>query len=376
MTKESLPVKVLQVGMTRNLGGLETYLIQQFDHLDKKKVIYDFVNITNEYEIVFADKIKQQGSKIFGVCSRHKNPLKHYWQWYKLLRKEGINYKAIVLNTNSLEYVFPLFIGKLIGIPVRIMHSHNGGFENKIGLIRSLLVTVNRQLMKWSTTDYFACSKLAGKWMFGKTQDFIVVHNAINTKNLLYNEKIRIEVRNELQLQDNLVIGHVGRFVYQKDHEFLIDVFAEVQRKEPAAKLLLIGDYVDDSSYYEAAKLQVKKLRLEKSVLFLGLRNDVNRLMQGMDCFVLPSRFEGLPLVGIEAQASGLPCIFSETISRELCLVDELCTFLHKEDSIMDWCEKIIKNCRKERINTSKRLVDVGYDIHEEIDKIQEFYLR
>ena len=137
-----------------------------------------------------------------------------------------------------------------MGIPVRIIHSHNGGFENKIGQIRRALISFNRILMKWSVTDYFACSNLAGQWMFGNTQPFTVIHNAINTKDLVFNDKVRQIKRSELKLDDeDFVVGHVGRFVYQKDHEFLIDVFNEVHNKRVEAKLLLIGDYVGDDTY-------------------------------------------------------------------------------------------------------------------------------
>ncbi|MDY3973339.1 glycosyltransferase [uncultured Veillonella sp.] len=376
MTRDSLPVKVLQVGMTRNLGGLETYLMQQFDNLDKNKVVYDFVNITNEYEIVFADKIKTQGSKIFGICSRHKNPLKHYWQWYKLLSKEGPNYKAIVLNTNSLEYIFPLVIGKITGIPVRVIHSHSSGFENKIGVFRRLLVFLNRMLMKWSATGYFACSQLAGEWMFEKQQPFTVINNAINAKDLAYDESIRNEVRNELALQDNFVVGHVGRFVYSKDHEFLINIFAEVYKQNNKSRLLLIGDYVDDDTFYKQAQEQVRSLGLEAVVLFLGMRHDVNRLMQGMDCFVLPSRFEGLPLVGIEAQASGLYCVFSNTISEELRLIDGRSAFLDKSLDKRIWAKTIVDSNSIKRIDTTQQIAQAGYDIEVEVNKVMDFYLK
>lgn len=377
MNQDLLPVKVLQIGMTRNIGGLETYLMQQFDHLDRNKVVYDFVNITNEYDIVFADKIRKAGSKIFGVCSRHKNPLKHYWQWIKLLRKESKNYKAIVLNTNSLEYIFPLFLGKIMGIPVRIIHSHNGGFENKIGQIRRALLSFNRILMKWSVTDYFACSNLAGQWMFGNTQPFTVIHNAINTKDLVFNDKVRQIKRSELKFDDeDFVVGHVGRFVYQKDHEFLIDVFNEVHNKRVEAKLLLIGDYVGDDTYYKKALEQVKRLNLEESVLFLGIRHDVAELMQAMDCFVMPSRFEGLTVVGVEAQACGLPCFFSDNITKELKLVDGLCYFIDKKLEKKTWADIILKKSAVTRRDTSKDLSLADYDIDTEVNKIMSFYLK
>ena len=148
--REPRVLRVLQVGMTRNLGGIETYLIEQFRHLDKTKIDYDFVNITGEYSICYEDEILASGSKIFKVVSRHKNPLLHYWQWFNILLQHKGVYDVIVLNTNSLEYVFPLVFGKVFGIPVRVIHSHNSGFENKQGLARRPLMRMNKRLLEWS----------------------------------------------------------------------------------------------------------------------------------------------------------------------------------------------------------------------------------
>lgn len=375
MKDRLLPVKILQIGMTRNLGGLETYLMQQFNHIDKEKVTYDFVNITSEHEIVFANKIRKAGAKIFDICSRHKNPLKHYWQWIKLLMREGNQYKALVLNTNSLEYVFPILIAKFFGIPIRVIHSHNSGFENKIGISRRLLISFNRYIMKWSTTDYFACSRLAGEWMFGKTIPFSVIHNAINIKNYSYDLKIRQEVRQKFFLNKSFVIGHIGRFSYQKNHEFLIDIFAAVYKRNPSARLLLIGDVVGDDSFLKKVKERVAFYHLDHVVKFLGMREDVPDLLQAIDCFVLPSHFEGLPLVGIEAQAVGLQCFFSDTITKELDITSNA-HFISLNSTPEQWADEILKHSKSLRRDMSEEIRASGYDIEEEINKIIAFYTR
>lgn len=370
----SLPVKVLQIGMTRNHGGLETYLLQQFRWLDRTKVTYDFVNITGEYDIVAQEELVAAGCKVYPVCSRHKNPLKHYYQWMRLLSRIHTQYDAIVLNTNSLEYVFPLFAARLFGIPRRIIHSHNAGFENKIGLLRKLLVGFNTVLLKRSATHYFACSKAAGKWMFGVNTDFAVIHNAIEPDQFAFNEAKRIIIRQQLDLEDTFVIGHVGRFSYQKNHEFLIKVFAEVVKQKPNSRLLLIGDYVGDDTYWNQCKAMVNEFGLTDKVLFLGMRKDVPDLMQAMDCFVLPSHFEGLPLVGIEAQASGLPSFFSDTITREIGIT-ELAHFIGLDNTEM-WAEQILASEETERTDRTSDIGSAGYDIEKEIQLIEEFYLK
>lgn len=371
---KNLPVRVLQIGMTKNIGGLETYLMQQFDHLDKTKVTYDFVNITSEDEIVFKDKILQAGSHIYGVRSRHSNPIRHYWQWITLLHHIAKNYKGIVLNSNSVTYIFPIFIARFFGIPMRIMHSHNSGFEQRIGFAKKVIMKMNRFLLKWGATNYFACSQLAGKWMFGEKTPFTVIPNAIDCSKFCFDSEIRNEMRKSLHIEDKFVVGHVGRFTYQKNHGFLIDVFNEIHKINPKAVLLLIGDAVGNMSYYEKAKQKVQQYGLIGCVQFLGMRNDVPLLMQAMDCFVLPSRFEGLPVVGIEAQAAGLPCFFSDTITREVGLT-ELAHFVSLKDSSEDWAKKItVAHAvnRKEAVNQVKA---AGYEIESVAQKVQDFYL-
>lgn len=374
MCKRS-PVHVLQIGMTRNIGGLETYLMQQFEHIDKNLIRYDFVNITGEYDIAFADKINQEGSSIYGICSRHKNPILHYWQWMKLLKKYKGKYKAIVLNTNSLEYVFPVFIAKFFNIPMRIVHAHNAGFGKKIGIARKILIAFNKFLLSFGATHYFACSQKAGEWMFGKKKKFIVIHNAIDVEKYKYDLRKRQEKRKELGIENKFVVGHIGRFVYQKNHEFLIDIFSKVCEVLPEAELLLIGDAVEDRRYLNESKLKVKELGLEENVKFLGMRNDVSELMQAMDCFILPSKFEGLPLVGIEAQAAGLPCYFSDKITEEVKVTD-LVSFIPLEESPVFWAKEVIKSKNFIRMNVSRRLIEVGYDISTEIKKIDDFYIK
>lgn len=371
----SLPVKVLQIGMTRNHGGLETYLMQQFTNIDRDKVVYDFVNITGEYDIVFKDKILDEGSKIYNVNSRHKNPLLHYWQWLKLLKKVGKEYKAIVLNSNSLEYIFPLFAAKLFNIPIRILHSHNSGNERKIGFLRNMIITLNKFLMVKCVTDYWACSKNAGQWMFGNKINFICINNAINTLPYIFNEKKRQQVRNTLNIKDKFVVGHVGRFTFQKNHEFLLDIFNELVKIMPESVLMLCGDYVDDDSIWKVIHNKVEKYGITEKVLFMGMRNDVPELMQAMDCFVFPSRFEGLGIVGIEAQTAGLPCFFSDTITKEVQLT-ELLKFVSLQASPKEWAEVIAKAQEFVRMDMSDDIAKAGYDIEVEIKKLEDFYLR
>lgn len=368
-------IYILQLGMTKNIGGMETYLMSQYRKLDKKYIQYDFVNLSKDDKMAFSEEIKNNGSKIYSVPKRKYHPFLHYYEMMKILFHNRKKYKYIVLNTCHLYYIFPLFFAKIIQIPNRIIHSHNSDDEIKISFFRKILININKILMHFSVTDYWACSEIAGKWMF-KNRNFRVIHNAINVSDFVYNESIRQKVRTKLGLlKDEFVIGHVGRFSYQKNHDFLIDVFNEVHRRLPESVLILIGDAVEDELYINKAKQKVKELNLVENVRFLGIRNDVPEIMQAMDCFLFPSRFEGLGIVIIEAQTAGLPCYVSSVIPNEV-KITNLVDFISLNESPENWAEKIIKNKNYKRKDVSKEIIKAGYDINTEIKKIQKFYER
>ena len=373
INRESRRLRVLQVGMTRNLGGIETYLIEQFRHLDKSKIDYDFVNITGEYSICYEDEILASGSKIFKVVSRHKNPLLHYWQWFNiLLQNKGI-YDVIVLNTNSLEYVFPLVLGKIFGIPVRVIHSHNSGFENKQGLARRLLVGMNKKLLAWSANLRFACSQFAGQWMF-KDNPYHVIYNAIDIHKYDADLIVREETRNALGLHTELTLLHVGRFSYQKNHSFLLDIFKEVHAIQPDSVLLLVGDTTEESEFLTEVKRKIKEFGLANAVRLLGRRDDVNKIMQAADVLVMPSFFEGLTVVGIEAQASDLPLLLSDTVTKELELLPST-QFISLEAGPTAWAEAIVNSKQHNRQSRYEELKAAGYDIGNETERVEKLLI-
>ena len=373
INRESRRLRVLQVGMTRNLGGIETYLIEQFRHLDKSKIDYDFVNITGEYSICYEDEILASGSKIFKVVSRHKNPLLHYWQWFNILLQNKGVYDVIVLNTNSLEYVFPLVLGKVFGIPVRVIHSHNSGFENKQGLARRLLVGMNKKLLAWSANLRFACSQFAGQWMF-KDNPYHVIYNAIDIHKYDADLIVREETRNALGLHTELTLLHVGRFSYQKNHSFLLDIFKEVHRIQPDSVLLLVGDTTEESEFLTEVKRKIKAYGLENVVRLLGRRDDVNKIMQAADVLVMPSFFEGLTVVGIEAQASDLPLLLSDTVTKELGLLPST-QFISLEAGPTAWAEAIVNSKQHNRQSRYEELKAAGYDIGNETERVEKLLI-
>lgn len=365
--------RVLQIGMTSNRGGIESYIINQYRNIDQNKVRYDFINITGEYEMAYSQEIYDKGGKIYSVVSRHKNPIKHYLSLLLLLYNLRKEYDAIVLNTCNLDYVYPLLISKIMGIPKRVIHSHNSGNESRNNWCRIILRKLNKFILKYSANSFFACSKMAGDWMFdGK--DYLLIHNAIEIDKYTYNPIVRKRQREKYNIESNFIVGNVARFSTQKNHIFLIKVFAELLKMNANSVLWLIGDFEYDSNIFEQVKKEIKIHGIEKKVVFFGERDDVSDLYQAMDCLVMPSLFEGLSITAIEAQATGLPCYFSDRMSNETAITSN-CHFGSLQDNPSTWARKIYDGRNKKRISLDNEIRHAGYDIKMEIKKIERMYM-
>ena len=223
-------------------------------------------------------------------------------------------------------------------------------------------------------TDYCACSVVAGEWKYPKAivdHKLKVLKNGVDLEKFAFNEETKCEIRKKLAIpEDAFVLGHVGRFSYQKNHEYLIRIFAEVRKRNEHAVLMLIGDGENKPD----VKKQIEELHLTDSVRFCGLVNNVNDYMQAMDVFVLPSRYEGLPIVGVEAQAAGLPVITSVNVSEEL-EISDLVTFLELKEDVSEWADKILSYEGKAREDASEQIRSHGYDVQFTADEIEKMYL-
>ena len=309
--KSKKPVIVAQIMGKWIGGGVESVIMNYYRHLDRTKVQFDFICDVDSSRIPY-DEIKKLGGRVFLVPKYQKLP-KYLKALEELFRKN--HYRIVHSNVNTLS-VFSLYAAKKAGVPVRISHSHST--SNPKEWKRNIIKNILRPFSKKYATDYFACSELAGRYLFGdKTFDqgkVKIIHNAIDLDKFKFDPVARKKLRKELGIDDKtIVIGHVGRFVQTKNHQFLIYTFKKYHNKNPNAKLLLIGT----GPLEEKIKAKVKKHNLEDSVLFLGQRNDTNKLYSVMDIFCLPSLYEGLPVAGIEAQAAGLPCVYSDKVTIE-----------------------------------------------------------
>lgn len=365
-------IRVLQYIVSNDKGGLTKYICQNYCFINKNKIQFDF--ITYDKFLDFEKEFYQKGARFYRI-PKIKNIIKYFSFWKRL--QEENKYEIIHFHM-SYTNIVPIICARLVGIKNIILHAHSTQIDDNrlfIRIIKKQLNFLGKILVKFLVKKYLACSDLAAKWMFPisvvKRKEYILVHNAIDLKKYLFNREIRNQKRKELNISDNcFCIGHVGRFAYQKNHDYLIDIFKEIYLLNKNTKLLLIGD----GSLINREKEKVLNLGLEENVIFLGNRNDVFDLYNAFDCFILPSRFEGLGMVIIEAQASSLHCYVSDIIPKEVKITD-LVDFISLDKSPKFWAKKIMKDNIFERNNMLKDILKAGYDIEYEVKRLEKIYM-
>lgn len=357
-------IRVLQVVTYMGRGGLETMLMNYYRHMDRSKIQFDFL-VHRDFEADYDKEILSLGGKIYRMprlipwSRKYRRKLKKFFE-------EHPEYKIIHVHQDCLSSV-ALQCAEECGIAVRIAHSHNSNQDKNIKyLIKRHYM---KQIPKYAT-DFFACGKEAGDWMFSG-YPYQILRNAIDVSNYIYSPEKAITIRKTLNIKEDFVIGHVGRFDAQKNHTFLLDIFKECVKMVPNAKLLLVGDGEGKIRMQE----KVKSLGLEDKVIFTGVRSDVPDLLQAMDIFVFPSLYEGVPVTMIEAQASGLPCVISDTVPKDCIITSNLVTSMSLLDNLCDWARHIIEQSRAKRENHLKEIQAAGYDIVTAAKKLEKFYL-
>lgn len=345
-------------------GGLETLIMSWYRNIDRSKVQFDFL-VHYQGKFFYDDEIERLGGKTYHLSVRDDSNFIKYLHDLDQFFKEHKEYKIVHGHMESLGQ-FYFKAAKKYGVPVRIAHSHNSATEPTLkGKVKGILA---KGFPKYAT-HFFACSELAGQFMFGN-RNFTIIKNAIDLSHFQYNEEIRAEIRAELDLNDKFVIGHVGRFCTQKNHKYLIDVFEQVYKRNSKAILLLIGK----GELLEEVKTYVAEKSLSESVRFLGVRNDVNKLYDAMDVFVFPSIFEGLGIVLIEAQESRLMTVCSDVVPKEA-NVTEYYKVISLQESPERWAEEICKYADGyEKKDVTDKIRNTGYDIKKSALMLQQFY--
>lgn len=291
------------------------------------------------------------------------NKKRHFISYIRaldLLLRKG--YDVIHVHGSSSTMMIELIVAWNVGIPIRIAHSHNSKSEYPF------LNMVLNPIFRLSYTKAAACSEKAGKWLYKKDR-FTIIDNVIDCEKFRFDKKKRADERKKLKIRDDqIVVGHVGNFVVQKNHEFIINIFSKYLKKKEGV-LLLIGD----GALIDICKEQVNKYQIEKNVFFLGLRDDVDMVLQAMDLFIFPSKWEGFPLSLLEAQAAGLPCILADNISSEICINKSLCKRLPLEEE--KWIDALVNTqINNERENAAKVIKDTGHDINDFQKKLINLY--
>ena len=367
MNKTNIPIRILQISYDMNLGGAETLIMNLYRNIDRTKVQFDFL-LHSDKKSAYDDEITALGGKIYRI-PRFLGYNK--FSYDRTLRDFLLNHPEYkILHDHLMDSATETFkVAKKLG-RITISHSHiSYSTFSASNLIRFFF---RKDICKYA--DYrFACSEEAGKWLYRGKADFSVVRNGIDTSRFCFSPEGRAQGRENFNLKDELTIVHVGRFVEQKNHKRLIDIFKEVVALKENSKLLLIGE----GPLKTKVKKQVEELNLSDKVLFLGARKDVNEILSSSDIFLLPSLFEGLPVSLVEAQASGLPCIFSDFMSREVFLIPSLLNPVSLESSDKVWAETILKAKTLENREEASTLVEkVGFDIKDTAKKLEEFYLK
>lgn len=370
------PVHVLVLDTVMDRGGAETMTMNYMRHMDRSKVQYDFL-VNRDYKAAYEDEIARLGGKVYRMCPLYPQDFVKYKRQFRGFLMAHPQYRIIHSNLEERSY-FALRIAKEMGVPVRIAHAHNRpvGFD-----LKSIVREYFRFRLPPYATHYFACGQEAGDWLFGEKNRARVIQerNAVDTAQYRYDAATAKAVRAEYHVPDGcFVLGHVGRFFPQKNHMQLVDIFNAVHDARPNSRLWMVGGGELDDALKNQVKAKVHELGLDDAVTFTGVRTDVNRLMRGMDAFVLPSLFEGFPMTMIEAQSAGLPCTISDRVPPQ-CDVTGRVQVVPLESSPEEWAKRILAQYDGDkgfdRAQGAALVTDAGYDIVKNAAWLQNFYL-
>lgn len=362
------PVRIAHVIGKDVHGGVEAIVMDYYRNIDRSKIQYDFLIDEDSTSTFMKDEIPGLGGRVIMIPPYQKQ-FAYQRALHRLFTEN--KYPLVYSHLNTLS-VFPLFAAWRAGIPIRIAHNHSTAGKGE--LMKNAMKYSLRPFAKVFPTHLCACSRSAGEWLFGKramnSGRVTIWQNGINTSRFAYNEDIRNETRKELKLADKFVIGHAGRFIHQKNHDFLIDVFSEIHKRKSDSVLVLAGN----GPLMESMKAKVNQIGINDCVKFLGSINDMERYYNAMDMFIFPSFYEGLGMAAVEAQISGLPVLCSDEVPDEAVICSNI-KFLSLSKSAGEWAEEALKmsdNHVRRDMSTAAR--EHGFDIKAQADKMTRWY--
>ena len=346
-------IRVLHLELDGHLGGIESFLYSLYSAIDRNKVHFDFITRTDNP--AKGDELKKLDARVIKISS-YNHPIKYMKDLDRLI-EEG-NYDVIHIHKNSAAIVLPFLVAGRHKNAKVFVHSHNT--QPSVNGAASLLHRLNKRFLYNSADEHFACSHVAGEWLYGKNGNFSVLRNGIITSKYQFDKEKRRAKRRELNIpEDAFVLGNVGRFAEQKNQKRLVDIFEEFQKSVDNSYLILVGD----GSLREKIEFYANEKKI-KNIKFLGVRSDIPDIMMAMDAFVMPSLYEGLPIVGVEAQAAGLDLYLSDTISKETGLINAV-TWFDLNETDQDIAKKISVKVvsERERLLRNNEVKNKGYDI-------------
>lgn len=358
------PVRVLHIVGAIYPGGMENFIMNLYDNIDRERLQFD-IAVHARKENDYVDKIERMGGRVYVLPRLTRHPVKSLKALYRIVKDN--HYPVVIRHTSNALISPQLLTAKLAGAKT-ICHSHTETDDKKF------VHKVGRLFMKAATTERFACSENAGKWMFGNN-NYSIVHNAIDIDKFSYTKDKSEQIRREFQLKDAKVYGNIANLAACKNHLFLIKVFKEIAKLDDSARFFCVGEGDMRAQIEE----EIEKLHMQDKVILTGIRTDVEKFMSCLDVLIFPSIYEGLPLTLVEAQAAGLPVLMSDTITSNVIVSKGLVYAKSIEADPAQWAECAMKLADKSRQNRAcqrERLAQAGYDIRSLADWYQNYLLK
>lgn len=358
--------RILQIVTSVNGGGVDSVVYNYLSHMDLSPFDVDLIALDFGTPQFREEQFKQLGVNVILIPKAFLKRIKAVWS---IIRKG--NYNVIHSHCEFLSEWYLLF-AKILGVKTRIMHSHIANAQ--ISTIKKLYRPIGHFIAKLSANNFFGCGIDAAISLWGQKlydKDLChVMNNAVDLEKFRFDENKRNEIRAQYNWKEKFVLMNVGRFMPQKNHIFLLNLFKEIVVDCPNLCLVLVGD----GTLKKDSEKWVKEHNLKDKVYFLGNRTDVPELLNAADCFILPSLFEGLPVVSIESQCNGLPIVMSDQVTKE-CGITELASFVSLEAKSDQWIERIFSKHKDARVSYPEKIKQAGFDIATEAKKLHDFYL-
>lgn len=366
--------RVLEVNVDdRGYGGVFAFVLNMLGSIDHQKIILDVCTFEKFDDEQHKDKFTKYGGRVYdcqGTGNFIKKQLQTCMNFYRMLKTHP--YEVVHIHSDvAYKLLIYGLVAKFGGVKTVIVHSHSTGIEGRHHTIKKILQQLAKLILSHTDFVKFACSNLAAQWMYKKPEKAVIIKNGIIIEKFAFSDETRRRIRNKLGITDGcFFIGTVGRFTPQKNPFYELEIIKNIFLKDPEARFLWIGS----GDLKQEIEEKAKSYDIYDRIIFLGNTDHVDEYYQAMDCFILPSKFEGLPIVGIEAQAAGLNCFFSSQITRELGIT-HLAHFISINVAPEQWAEEILRYKYEKRCSNQEEVSDSGYNIRKEIKKIERFYL-